>query len=43
VATGGPADRAELLRAYTEGQRWTDGTVVPAELEISVLDEGASG
>ncbi|MFE7580052.1 condensation domain-containing protein [Streptomyces gardneri] len=43
VIAGRPTDPAELLRAYTERQRWTDGTVVPAELEISVLDEGASG
>jgi hypothetical protein len=42
VATSRPTEPAELLQTYTEGQRWTDGTVVPAELAISVVDEGAS-
>jgi hypothetical protein len=42
VVAGYPADPMELMRTYTEGQRWMDGTVVPAELAVSVVDERAS-
>jgi hypothetical protein len=40
VVTDRPVDGTELVHIYTEAQRRMDGTVVPARLDLSFVDEG---